>query len=439
MRNCFSVLLASALCLLYPKLVSADGLLGIYQETVESDPRIAIAEGKKLVGEFQEEQAFSRLLPQVSIQNSWTENKRIDLVGPGDDSYKGEKYALVVQQQLFNRSLWKNHERYEYLKSQSQNEAEEVASSVALDVIERYLAVLSAEDDLELILAEKDAVSAQLRLVKSRHARQLALITDVLEVESRLSGIYADEIDANNKVSIAREALTELVNRPVTQKLDRVIRVIPYIQDGLGLEHWIQYGVSRNRRLLALIDEVNATEAQVGEARSAHLPTLSLQLSAQRSNIGFENSQAGDSETYVAALNLSMPLYSGGGDSAKVYEAIAQVDIAKQQLEEEKRRLIKDIREAYLNAEANWMRTEAAHKAVVAAKKSYEAQKKGFKFGTVTVVDVLDALREQHRFERDFRQSQYEFIRNYSLLLKLVGSLDLKNVERIDGWLKANQ
>ncbi len=77
---------------------------------------------------------------------------------------------------------------------------------------------------------------------------------------------------------------------------------------------------------------------------------------------------------------------------------------------------------------------DAADKAVVSAEKSYEAQQKGFEYGTVTVVDVLDALREQYRFRRDFRQSQYEAVLNWAQLLSYAGTLSDKHIQLIDSW-----
>ena len=75
------------------------------------------------------------------------------------------------------------------------------------------------------------------------------------------------------------------------------------------------------------------------------------------------------------------------------------------------------VRSAYLQQQSSRLLTEAAERLVASTRLSSEAAQQGFELGTVTNVDVLNALRDQFQAERDLQRARYEQI-NYLLLLK---------------------
>src|SRR5690606_26709533 len=102
---------------------------------------------------------------------------------------------------------------------------------------------------------------------------------------------------------------------------------------------------------------------RVKEAQGSRHPAVSLSLNAQQSDIGYENAQVPESETYVAAINLSMPLYTGGQISSQVAEAQARLRVAEQEYQQADRLLRKEIREAFLRARNAVDRVAATRKA----------------------------------------------------------------------------
>lgn len=412
----------------------ASGLVDLYGKTVESDPRLNVSRENKAVGIARADQAFSRLLPQVSVSSSWTENERELLTSGDSDHYKGERYNLAVQQKLFDLSAWHDKKRYEYLSEEAAVQLVATELEVVSDLVARYLEVLAKQDAEELIVAEKNATKKQLELLKSRYERQLATITHVLEVEARYDAMLAEEIKARAEVEIALEGLSELVGEPVVGPLDKLADTIGELGDLGALQDWIDKTIRNNPNLLGRQRKVSAQEAGLRQSDAASYPTLGLTLSAQKSDIGFENSQSARTETYVATLTFSMPLYEGGMASARKAESRALLNIAQYEYEEARRGVLKSVRAAFLNTKASKARMKAAQHAVKSAEKSYEAQEKGFKLGAGTVVDVLDALQEQFRVKRDFRQAQYDYVSNWVQLLGLSGELSSVHIETIDSW-----
>lgn len=418
--------------------VYASSLFELYEQAITSDPRLDISQEEVQLGEARYDQAVAQLLPQISMRATLSENQREDLQTSLDDRYKGEKYSLVVQQKVFDLDKWHNRNRYENLSAESKVRLLEKEVQVTSDLTERYLNALEKQDALELIVAEKNATGKQLELLKSRYKRQLSILTDVLEVEARLDGILADEIAANAQVEIAYEALSELVGDSVKGPLLGFVDELDFAEDSRTLDDWTALALKNNLGLQALNYRLRASEAGLRQAKAIDYPTVDLTLNAQKSDIGFENTEAARTETYVAALNFTLPLYLGGSGTAKKAENRALLNIAQHEYEEMRRKILKDVRASYLNRKSSWARISAAKKAVKSAAKSYEAQEKGFTYGTVTVVDVLDALRENYRFRKDFRQAQYDFIVNWVQLLGVTGSLSAGDVEKINSWQKVS-
>jgi outer membrane protein len=67
-----------------------------------------------------------------------------------------------------------------------------------------------------------------------------------------------------------------------------------------------------------------------------------------------------------------------------------------------------------------------------------EATRSGFRVGTRTSVDVLNAVRDLYRAQRDLADARYNYIISRLQLKRAAGNLTLEDVRRIDGWLSAS-
>jgi outer membrane protein len=78
--------------------------------------------------------------------------------------------------------------------------------------------------------------------------------------------------------------------------------------------------------------------------------------------------------------------------------------------------------------------TDAAERIMDSTRLSSEAAQQGFELGTVTNVDVLNALRDQFQAERDFQSARYEQIIALLTLKREAGTLnagDLTEISRL--------
>lgn len=415
--------------------VQATSLLDLYRETLESDPRLHVAQAESDIYEARERYSRGALLPQISLSAQGTRTRREVVDTSQDDSYYGERYSAALRQSLYNKAQWEALRGSRRQAEEYQARYEDTEAQVTVDLATRYTRVLAAEDNLSFVSAEREAAEAQLRQIRARYERQMGTVTDLLEVEARVDRLVTEELEASNRVMLAREEMSELIGRELEEPLAPLRDQVLLDLDLAQVDHWLTLGLVNNHALAAARSAVEAARAGVGEARGRRHPTVDLQLSAQRTDIGYENAQSPEVDVYVAALNLNVPIFSGGQVSAQVAEARARHRLAEQQLEELERRARREIREAYLTTRSALERVAASAKAVVSAEKSYEARQRGLQYGTVTAVDVLDAAENLYRARRDHRQAYYDLMVQFLRLHQTSGALSPENVVELDAWL----
>lgn len=151
-----------AIAMVVSPSVFAQNLDEIYQQVLQSDPRLLIDALGVEVGVAREQQAYGALLPQVSLNSSWTENKR-KVDGFSRDSYSGERYTLSIRQSLYDMQRYHGWKRSKDLSNQFGLQQKNTQSIVRLDTIERYFQLLRASDELTLIHEEKEATKKESR------------------------------------------------------------------------------------------------------------------------------------------------------------------------------------------------------------------------------------------------------------------------------------
>jgi outer membrane protein len=180
---------------------------------------------------------------------------------------------------------------------------------------------------------------------------------------------------------------------------------------------------------------LRAARATISERRGAHYPNVNFIASRQKSDIGYENTQANKRMSTYYGVNVSIPIFSGGSSSAKVSEAYHMAEMAKSEHELVRREVVRRTRAAYLSANSSLKRIDAAKIAAQAATASSKAMKRGFELGTVTVIDVFDSLRQEFTAQRDLQQAKYAYIHAMLSLKKEAGSIAQADITLINSWL----
>ena len=419
-------------------IVQGSTLEDFFTAALDYSPELRISRDRLNISSARKKAANGELLPQLSASGSISDNNQLDNVRDVRNKYRGERYSVQLTQVLFNWSAFSARSAA-YL-SEDQAEAEYYAqlSYVLTDVAEKYFEVLQAQDAVTSINAEVETFSNQLRQIESLYELQSAQITDLYNAQARFASVQAEQLTRESELALAREKLRSVsgVNVGELYRLNDDIE-IPSVEG--SVETWLERARSGNQQIIAREYAVRAANSRIDQRQGAYMPSVSIVAQQQSSNLGYDNTLSNSTDSSYIGLNVSIPLFAGGRNRAGVNEARSQHSIAQNELRQIQLEIVERTRLAYLQAKSSELQINAAERLAESTALSYTAMQRGFELGTVNSVDVLNALRDRFRAERDLQRARYDHIR-YNLLLKReAGILSADDLLDVGNWLIAPQ
>ena len=400
---------------------------------IDFSPRLRIAAEELNIGKARYDQAQGQLHPQINANANLTSNTRNSFSFSGtpiSEDFDGERYSVSVQQVLFNWQAFAARRRTAKIENQLEADYYYELSFLLTDVAERYLGVLLAQDSLTSIEAEIEAVANQVNQIQSLFSLQLAQVTDLRQAEASLAAVEAEQLRLQAELALALERLRALTGIEIggVSVLSKESQ-LPRLQN--NLEYWISSANRNNQQIKARRFALEASQEAISESRGAYLPRVNFFATRQESNVGFDNRFLGDTDNTYIGVDVTIPLYAGGSNRARESEARALKNIAEHELRQTELDASANVRSAFLLVQSNALLTEAAERLLQSTRLSSEAAQQGFELGTVTNVDVLNALRDQFNAERDLQRARYEQINYYLLLKREAGTLSSQDLAEI--------
>ena len=440
-NHAFAAALAGAL-LLQP--AAAEDLLAVYQQAMQNDAQLQAAAAARDAARELKPQALSFVLPNVQASAETAKSTlRTDSMGTfppsGRSEFNSHYWQVQAVQPLFNWQLIAGLGQADALVRQADNQYGFAQQELMLRTADRYFGVLSANDSLQFSEAEKAAIGRQLDQAKQRFEVGLIAITDIHEAQARYDLTVAQEIEARNQVANAIEALREVTGTGY-EALAPLADTLPLEPSAVAdVEVWVEQALELNPLVAAAAEAAIAARKEIERQRAKHYPTLDatatyLDSSANASRFGAGN----DGEDTIYGLQMKLPLFEGGRTSSLVRQAQQQYREAQQRLEQQRRSTARGTRDAFLGVDAAISRVKALSQALVSNQSALEATELGYRVGTRTSVDVLDAERELYRAKRNLATARYDYVLNMLRLEQASGQLAQDDLARVNGWLGAS-
>ena len=134
-------------------------------------------------------------------------------------------------------------------------------------------------------------------------------------------------------------------------------------------------------------------------------------------------------------LQMTFPIFSGGGTSARVREAVYRQRAAREHLELTARETERATRNAYLGVVSDISHVKALRQALESAEIALKATDAGYEVGTRTAVEVLLARQRLFQAQSDYFRSRYDYVVDVLTLEQAAGTLDATQLARVNGWL----
>ena len=457
----FNLLTVALGLLVLPAVGHSASLLEVYQQALQSDPRIHEAEARRLAALEAEPQARGVLLPQINFAGDWSTtdssgtsifNSPAGIPTPvnTDSDVDTTRWQFQLTQTLFRWDQIVGLRRADSLVAKAEADREAAQQDLVVRVGQTYFDVLAAEDRLTSLHANRQAIARQLEQAKQRFEVGLIAITDVQESQAAYDQAVADEIGAKRVLATARGFLREITGEHVAG-LSAPGDEFPMRPPSPASEKdWVDLALGQNLVLVSSRFDEKLARDEISFRRNGHYPTIDLiattgefDTTAERITDDILNpggpritsNPNNDGSSDSIRIQLTLPLFSGGSTSSRVREAVYLHRAAREQLQRVTRETERQTRDAYLGVLSEMSRVEALEQAVASSRTALEATQAGFDVGTRTIVDVLDSQFALYRSITLFYQARYDYLMNVLRLKQAAGDLQIQDLEKIDQWL----
>lgn len=427
----------SLACALWAAPAQSEDLMQVFERAQQQDAELRAAEADYRAVLEARPLARSAVLPQVSGDGELGVFYSDPEGRPSVDGNR-RQIGLSLNQSVFDRRNTIDLRQADLRIDQAAANLDAARQDLILRVAEAYFGLLVAQETLEFRRAEREAISRQLEQTKRRFDVGLIAITDVTEAQAQFDIAVAEEIAAENALNLAEEALAVITDR-YYERLAALGEMLDMANpDPEDPQEWVEAALQANQELRAQRLATETAREQIARQRAEGLPTVGLGASV--SDTGF--SDTGNSPQFVEGsdanigLRLDIPLYTGGRVSALTREAREQFEAAQETLVLTERRTVQNTRSSYLSVVANASRARALAQALESTQAAFESAQAGFDVGTRTQVDVLLALREVFRAERDFAEARYGYLLDTLRLQRAIGSLTVSDLQHINQFLE---
>lgn len=425
-----------------PSVVAAD-LLDVYHAAQGQDAVFAAARATRQAGQEKLTQGRALLLPSVNFTANSTFNdtdtqyKGATAFPSGQRRYNSHGYGVNLVQPLFREQSWAVYTQSELQVVQTEAQFRLAEQDLVLRVAQAYFDVLSAQDSVQLAAAQKTAIAQQLEQAKRNFEVGTATITDTHEAQARFDLIVAQEIAAQSNLEVKRRGLQQLTNS-VPGELNQLGKTLQLdAPQPASQDKWVEDAQLHNHQIAIAMAAAELAEKEVDRNRGGHLPTVDLV--ANYSNTTSNGSSLGvgsDTRATSVGVQLNMPLFQGGATQSKWREADANRERAKQELENARRNVELQARQAYLGIVNGIAQVQALQQALKSSESLLEASKLGHEVGVRTNLDVLNAQQQAYSTRRDLYQAEYTYLMSQLRLKAAVGSLSEEDVSRINQALQ---
>ncbi|MBV9889964.1 MAG: efflux transporter outer membrane subunit, partial [Rhizobacter sp.] len=268
-----------------------------------------------------------------------------------------------------------------------------VHTSLVASVADAYLNVLADEELLRVTQDTLKTREESLRLTKLRFDNGVSSELDFRQAESLLEGARATLAQSQRQRTLDLNALVLLVGQPLPEDLPPAL---PLDQQQIAVE--LPAGLPsdllvRRPDIRASEQQLAAANANIGAARAAFFPSISLTGSYGTASTQLSGLFKGGSWAFIGTAQALVPIFDAGRNRAGLELARANFDVAVAQYERSIQTAFREVSDALAGRATlgEQLRAQAAQTNALEA--AYRLSDLRYRSGVASFLDTLDAAR----------------------------------------------
>ena len=425
-------------------------LLDAFELAQQQDPTLAGSRASFQAAQARVSQSVAQLKPQLSLSgtNQWNHRNYTTLNTP-DSPFptppQVTDFASRTAQLTLDQPLWHRANHIAVLESrraseQSQAEMRAAVQDMTVRLLQGWFDLMLAADDVRA--SEQKIAASRLFWDQARKAAQIALIgpEKLEEAHSKFELAVAERMDGVTEEDTARATLEQIIGvfdpfNPPSLPDDFV-----FPAPGPGeLDAWLSR-IDTGPLVEAAREARLAADQEIRKQEAGHGLTVDLIGNVSRNyqpQGNFPGQEGYNIKQNSVGIQVALPIYSGGGTSAKVREAVALRNKADQDLLSTSRKAHATALVAWSGWRSGCVKAQAARQSVHAAAVALQVATSGSSQGLKFDLDVLQARQDLLEAWRDLQKARYAAIMSWVKLKAVVGELAEEDVRELQRHLVA--
>jgi len=431
-----------SLTLAYGTSAQAQSLQDLYDAARGHDATFISAKAQFEANLAKANQALGGILPNIALSASASRTD-FSLRPDGQPTATSRMFgtgtaAVTLTQPLYRPAAWAAYRQGGQQLQQAAAQYEAAEQDLLVRVSQAYFDVLTSEDSLAFVKAQKQAVGEQLASAKRNFEVGTATITGVRDAQARFDLTNAQEIAAENDLRIKRLALDLVVGLQNAQPKRLANRAQLVEPPKEPVDAWVSQSEANSPAVKQALLAYEVAKLEVDRANAGHKPTIDAQVSYS----GIRNVDGSATSTVPshifnpsAAVVLNMPLFAGLTTMYRVREATALENKAQSDLEAAKRNTAQATRTAYYGLMAGLSQVKAYEAAEASSQSALDANKLGYSVGVNINIDVLNSQSQLYQTKRDLAKARYDVLVGNLKLRQAAGTLTPQDLTSINSLL----
>jgi len=347
---------------------------------------------------------------------------------PADISEKGEARTFTFYNANLGITSWEldffgrirslnDWALQQYLATEQARRSAEI--SLAAGVASAYLTLAADHENLSLARSTLEAQEATYKLILRRYEAGASSELDLRQVQTRMEAARVDVARYTGQVAMDENALHLLVGSPVpadllSDSLD-AIAVPKDISPGLSSQVLLQ-----RPDILQAEDLLKAANANIGAARAAFFPRITLTSSIGTTSDDLSRLFKAGSSSWAFVPQVTMPIFD-----PRVWSALKEIkverEIALTQYEKAIQSAFKEVADALARKSTVEDQLTAQQSLVDATAGAYRLSGARYKSGIDSYLPVLDAQRSLYSAQQGLIALRLVRLTNRVTLYKVLG------------------
>ena len=422
----------------------AEGLLALYEAARAYDASWQSAKAQYDANIARAEQSRAGILPQASVSAGVTRNildTRVTDFPAQDRTFTNQQATLSASQPLYRPANLATYRQGQRQLDLAEYQLSAASQDLMIRVSQAYFDVLSAQDTLASVRAQKAATAEQLASAKRNFEVGTSTITDTREAQARYDLVVAGEIAAENDLRVKKIALDTLVGRNDVEPSPLITPLEVPAPQPASPEPWVAASEEFSPAILQARKAVEIAELETEKAKAGKKPTLDLTTSYGITHLIGSNSAATPLTAHSRINNgafgvaFNWPLFTGFAVENRIRETLSLEDKARADLEATRRQVAQAVRTAYFGVLSGQNQVRALESAEASSQSALDANRLGYQVGVRINIDVLNAQSQLYQTKRDLAQARYNVLLGHLRLRQANGTLQAEDLARLNTLL----